>query len=108
MHVKFTKVSTKQAELGIGQASFTSYRYELVDYLPWMYMYEFHFGSNFPKELTSYLTLIHPFDNYTWFMAIVSSASMCLILIVVQKLWAHSSNESFHTDFIYQGINFSS
>ena len=69
-------------------------------------MYEFSFGSIFPKEVTSYVTLIYPFDNYTWIMAIVSSTSMCVILIAIQKLWAYISGEPFRSDYIYQGISF--
>ena len=69
-------------------------------------MYEFPFGSSFPKEATSFVTLIRPFDNYTWIMAIVSSTSMFVILIVIQKLWAYLSDTPFRSDFIYQGIIF--
>ena len=69
-------------------------------------MYVWSFGSSLPKEETSFVTLIRPFDNYTWIMSIVSSTIMCVILIAIQKLWAYLSGEPFRSDFVYQGISF--
>ena len=69
-------------------------------------MYVWCFGSSLPKEETSFVTLIRPFDNYTWIMAIVFSIIMCVILIAIQKLWAYLSGEPFRSDFVYQGTCF--
>ena len=47
----FDQVSTKQTELGIGQTSYVSYRFKVVDYLPWMYVYEFIMQSKRPDPI---------------------------------------------------------
>ena len=101
-----SQVLTKHSEIGIGQTSFTSYRYKMVDYLPWMYMYEFPFASRSPREVTSFVTLFRPFDDYTWIMAFVTSAIFFLALVVTQKLWAYQSRNPYTSDFLYQGIQF--
>ena len=99
-------MSTKHTEIGIGQASFTAYRYKLVDYLPWMYIYEFPFHCQLPKEVGSYLTLIRPFDEYTWILAFVASLIFYLTLVAMELLWTYQSGGPFISDFLYQGINY--
>ena len=101
-----SQVWAKHAEIGIGQASFARYRYKLVDYLPWMYIYEFPWSSRLPREVTSFVTLIRPFDNYTWIMAIVASATFFLALVIVQKVWTYQSGRPYESDFLYQGNSF--
>ena len=54
----FDQVSTKQTELGIGQTSYVSYRFKVVDYLPWMYVYEFIMQSKRPDPIQG-LNSIH-------------------------------------------------
>ena len=98
-------MSTKHTEIGIGQASFTAYRYKLVDYLPWMYIYEFPFHCQLPKEVGSYLTLIRPFDEYTWILAFVASTIFCITLVVMEPLWTDQPISPFESDFLYQGIH---
>ena len=68
-------------------------------------MYEFPFASKIPEEVTSFVTLIRPFDNYTWIMAIVSSIITYFMLVLMQKLWSYQSGEPFENDFLYQGIS---
>ena len=101
-----SQVWTKNAEIGIGQLSFASYRYNLVDYLPWMYIYEFPFVSRLPREVTSFDTLIRPFDGYTWITAFVATAIFYFALVITQKLWTFQSGNPYKSDFLYEGISF--
>ena len=101
-----SQVSSKQTEIGIGQASLTAYRYKNVNYLPWMYVYTFPFCSRLPEEVTTFFTIIRPFDGYTWMMAFVASAIFYLTLVATQMLWAYQSGRAFQSDHLYEGINF--
>ena len=42
---------TKQTELGIGQTSYVSFRFKVVDFLPWMYVYEFIMQAKRPDPI---------------------------------------------------------
>ena len=97
---------SKHTEIGIGQVSLLAYRNKLVDYLPWMYIYEFPFQCQLPKEVGSYVTLIRPFDEYTWILAFVASLIFYLMLVVLELLWAYQSGRPFISDFLYQGIKY--
>ena len=58
------QVSTKQSELGIGQIALTDYRFQLVDFLPPMSTNAYCIISQKPQEITTYDTIINPFDKY--------------------------------------------
>ena len=68
-------------------------------------MYEFPFASKIPGEVTSFVTLIRPFDKFTWIMAIASAIITYFILVLTQKIWSYQSGEPFDHDFLYQGIS---
>ena len=68
-------------------------------------MYEFPFASKLPAEVTSFATLVRPFDNYTWIMAFVSSIITYCMLVLIQRLWSYQSGDPFRNDFLYQGIS---
>ena len=68
-----------------------------------MYVYELPFCSRLPREVTSYLTLIHPFDGYTWIMTLVASTTLFVSLAVSQALWTCLIGKPFHIDYLYQG-----
>ena len=96
-------MSTKKAELGIGQASFTSYRYELVDYLPWMSVYEWPVSSIKPKEIATLGTLSYPVDTSTWVFVAVAMMGEFIILIVMQIVWSSFVGKPISRDIVYQG-----
>ena len=102
--ISFHQVLSRKTEIGVGQASFTHYRYQNIDYLPWMYMYTFPFCSRRPKEVASFFTIIRPFDGYTWMAAIIASAIFYLTLVATQTLYAYRSGRPFQTDHLYEGI----
>ena len=96
-------MTTKQSEIGIGQCGFTSYRYKLVDYLPWMYVYEFPLRTRLPTEKISYWAIVRPFGAYVWLFTFLSLAMVYLTLVIFQKLWANTSGETYILDYLYQG-----
>ena len=85
-------MSQKKSEMGIGQTSMVSYRYSLVDYLHWMYVYEFLISTIKPKEVSSLETLLYPFDFYVWIFTIASVIAVLMFLIIAQNLWQSTSS----------------
>ena len=94
----------KQCELGIGQATLAHYRYKLVDFLPPMYTYGEFLASQKPKELTSFDTIIIPFDKYVWFFMIGCICAQFLLLITMQHLYSGVTGTRKPRDYIYEGI----
>ena len=105
MSNKFWQVSTKETELGIAACSIVNYRYELVDYLPWMYVYELAMSSKKAEEIASYDTLVYPVDTYTWGFIIGTTFAMFMVLLTMQELWNSISGKTFTSDHIFQGEN---
>ena len=70
-------------------------------------LYEFPFHCQLPKEMGSYVTLIRPFDEYTWILAFVASTIFYLTLVVMEPLWTAGSGSPCKSDCLYQGINLS-
>ena len=101
-HTTF-QVSTKQSELGIGQIAFKDYRFKLVDYLPPMYMFEDVLASKKPTEITSYDTIIIPFDKYVWSFLFGCICAQFLLLVIMQHLYSNVTGTSYLNDFIYEG-----
>ena len=97
------QIYTKQSELGIGQTSFANYRYKMVSYLPWMYMYEFPFCSKNPRPIVTYDALIYPFDHYIWGFSFAYTFAIFLILATFQRIWAYASREPNPVDWVFQG-----
>ena len=96
-------MATKEAELGIGASSIAEYRYKVIDYLPWMYVFELSLTSRRPEEIASYDTLIYPFDSYIWCFIIGATLVTFTLLLTMQKLWNHIYGKSFTFDHIFKG-----
>ena len=95
---------TKRSEISIGQTVITPGRYELVEYLPWMYTFEFIVQSKRPEAIgVSYRALILPFDKYIWYFIGTSMLAVFLVLITIQKCWVHASRKSPPTGWVFQG-----
>ena len=97
------QVSTKQSELGIGQIAFKDYRFKMVDYLPPMYTFESRLLSRKPDEITSYDTIIIPFDKYVWSFTFGSIFAQFLLLVIMQHLYSKVTGARITIDFIYEG-----
>ena len=96
-------MATKQAELGIGTSSIVDYRYQVVDYLPWMFVYELSMTSQRPGEVASYDTLIYPFDYHIWVFIIVVTLAVFTVLLTMQKLWNNIYDGALTLDHIFKG-----
>ena len=106
--VQFFKFYDKQthlkiAEIGVGQATIAPYRYAKVDYLPWIYNYEFEVQSARPTPVVSFDTLIFPFDKYTWYFTISSSIGVFTLLVCIQKAWTYASGTKPIDGWMFQG-----
>ena len=87
----------------MAQTSFSSYRHEHVDYLAWMYFYEWVIMGRKPLEISSFMALVYPLDFLTWVFSLLGTVVIFLILIIMQKLWSHESGEMYLSDYLYQG-----
>ena len=96
-------MATKQAELGICTSSIAEYRYKIIDYLPWMYVFELSLTSRRPEEIASYHTLIYPFDSYIWGFLVVATLVTFTVLLTMQKLWNNINGQSLTYDHIFKG-----
>ena len=93
----------KQIEMGIGQTTYTGYRNKLVDFLPHMVAFEFSIASRKPKGITSFHTIIAPFDKYVWLFMIGCICAQFLLLVKMQFLYSYMNGKRLPRDFIYEG-----
>ena len=89
--------------MGIGQAGMVSYRFDLVEYLHWMYVHEFLLSTIKPKDVASLGTLVYPFDGYVWAFTIASVISVLICLMVARKLWLNLSRSAADKNYIFHG-----
>ena len=83
--------------------AFEESRFKLVDYLPHMYTYEFYFGSKKPDQITTYDTIIIPFDKYVWTFMFVCICTQFLLLVLMQQLYNNVTGTQNPDNFIYEG-----
>ena len=98
------QVSTQQTELGIGQTSFSDYRYSFVDFMPAMYKGGTIMASQRPKEITSYDTIVIPFDKYVWFFTLGCIITQFLLLGMMQIIWSSVTGTRRPRDFVFEGL----
>ena len=101
----FQQVHEKIAEIGLGQASINPKRYLKVEYLPWMYTYEFRVQSKKPEAIVTYDTLIYPFGKYVWYLSFAFCLAVFLLLTFIQKCWIYASGEYPPNGWVFQGIS---
>ena len=80
-----------------------SYRYNLVEYLHWMYVYEFLLSTKKPNEVASLGTLLYPFDFYVWAFTIASAIAVLICQMIARKLWLNSSRSTTDRNDTFQG-----
>ena len=56
--------------------------------------YEFQFLSGSPREIQNYLTLINPFDEYSWAFIAASVISVAIALVCIDTAFASWSKTS--------------
>ena len=99
------QVSVKQCELGIGQLALVDKRFKLVDYLPPMYTIGLLFASKKPRELTTYDSIVIPFDKYVWAFMFGCICAQFLLLVLMQQLYSIVAGTRNSIDFIYEGYH---
>jgi hypothetical protein len=77
--------------------------FSVVDYLPYMFAYEFIIESAMPKEVASYWTLIYPFDNYIWSFAICLTVLEIIILMIMELIWFDATGLHSTKYYVYEG-----
>ena len=79
------------------------YRYELIEYVPHMFTYIYEVQGFRPKPIVSFDALIYPLGGLGWIFTVSSMISSLLVLIIIQKLWAHASGDKPPNGWIFQG-----
>ena len=98
-----TQVNHKDCEIGLGQHSMATYRYELIEYLPQMFTYGFIVMSQKPESITSFDALVFPLDSYTWYFTFISSMGILILLVIIQKCWIQASGQKPSNGWLFQG-----
>ena len=80
-----------------------SYRFNLVEYLHWMYVYEFLISTDKPGRVTSLGTLLYPFQFFVWVFTIASAMAVLLSLTIAQMLWLSSSITTIESNYTFEG-----
>ena len=98
------QVSDKKSEIGIGQQAFLD-TYDTMKFaaLPWMHVHEFVMEQRKPMPIASFGTLINPFDISVWTFSIVSTITIFVVLVVMQKLWSKVSGKASPSGYMFQG-----
>ena len=65
----------------------------------------FFIASQKPKAISSYDSIIIPFDKYVWFFTFVCICAQLLLLVIMQHLYSHVTGMKYKNDFIYEGKN---
>ena len=104
IHNFFHKVSIKESEMGIGQSSFSTYRYKLVDYLPNMYKHEYVMMSKKPHAIASFDTIIYPFDSFIWIFTLGCMLAEFGMLLLMQNSWNKASGTSNNNNHVFEGL----
>ena len=69
-----------------------------------MYIDEIILASQKPKEITSYDTIIIPFDKYVWYFTLGCIITQFLLLIIMQNLWSSVTGINNPNDYVFEGM----
>ncbi len=89
--------------MGMGQLSMMHYRFQQIDYLSYMYQYQFLMASAQPKPIASYETLFYPFDWWTWLFCFVATMLNVVALIIIEISWRLATKTKASNDAGYEG-----
>ena len=78
---------------------------ELVDYLHFMHVQPWCVFTAKPRAISSYDTIIYPFDIYTWGFTFGLIATQFALLLMMQNLWSNVIGKSNPQDYIYEGLS---
>ena len=74
------------------------YRLQRIDFLPYMFAYEFVIMTRKPLQVPEYEALTYPFDNYIWIFLFSSMAVVSCTLIMLQTIWSTGPGEDSPKD----------
>ena len=74
------------------------YRLQRIDFLPYMFAYEFVIMTRKPLQVPEYEALTYPFDNYIWIFLWSSIAVVSCTLIMLQTIWSTGPGEASPKD----------
>jgi hypothetical protein len=74
-----------------------------VDYLPYMFLYEYNIQTIKPMEVSLYDILLYPFDNYIWSIAIVLTMLEIIIIMIMELMWYDTTGFHSTPNYIYEG-----
>ena len=60
-------------------------------------------ASQKPISITTYDTIIIPFDKYVWVFTICSIIAEFILLIAMQNVWSFMTGTNNPDDFIFEG-----
>ena len=86
--------SDRKTDISIVKFSYALHRYLQNDYICPIGSYKFHFLSGAPPERNEYLTLVYPFDSYTWALIIASLVGVTVSLILIDNLLVGLTKET--------------
>jgi hypothetical protein len=63
-----------------------------------MFVYEFNIETQRPREVSSFDTLIVPFDNYIWSFACGLTLIEIILLMIMELMWLDITGTQFTND----------
>ena len=87
----------------MGQIGFLPDRYRVVDYLPYMNLYEFFLASEMPKPVPPYFTMIYPFDGIVWAMTASVVLGVALALWIIEGFSRRVTGLRTAKNYIFKG-----
>ena len=84
------------------------YRLQRIDFLPYMFAYEFVIMTRKPLQVPEYEALIYPFDRYIWIFMFSSMAVVSCTLAMLQYIWSTGPGEASPKDSTSQSEYLSS
>lgn len=90
--------------MGIGQSSFSAYRYRLADFLPNMYVHEFLMQSKKPVEIVALDAIVYPFDSSIWIWTFLCMLAEFFLLRTMHNIWSKDvGSSSNNPNHIFEG-----
>ena len=76
-----------------------------LDYLAPMFLNEYVFATARAKEIVSYKTLIHPFDEYVWYFTMASAFLILATICILTKLENFITQTQTPKNNTFEGYN---
>ena len=91
----------REIDICIVKSTYNWFLYQSNDFIWPIGSYDFHFISGVPPERNEYLTLVLPYDSFTWAFIIASLVGVTITLILIDKLQANWTKQPSN-DTVFQ------